>query len=626
MNFADPIRGLWLLPLVAAIILLWLHRPRRNALIVPSLRLWQGLETETAPSASRRFLRRHLLLFLQLVTTFLLVLALARPFLFRRAAAEQCYLFVMDNSASMQATDVSPSRIKRAQIDAAQFIARHLRPGDTAVVMQTSPRAQVLCRKTNDPARLRAALAQVSPTDAPGDMAGALTLAQTLVKDNANSHLQIFSDGLSASVPGSAQVLARRDTHQIVVGTRTPDNIGITAVDLLPDTLGTARLSLTVNQTGQQEHPGLLLTLSVDDRLQDARQISFVRGSAAAEFVVPLSDTPQIARVRLAHCEDDLASDNEVSLVLMPARKTNVLLVSPGNLFLERGLAALPNVHLSELSPAQFAASRAQSHSVDAVVLDGDFATGLLPPGRYLTFGRAGSPTPLTFTPQPATEVRVLSQNSAHPVMHFVDMHDIRLRSTNRTQSAGWGQVLADGTAGPLLVAGQHSGTRIISAGFSLVDSDWPVRIAFPLFLANSIAWLTEGSGQGTLQPDYAAGQTAQVSLPPGARSAQVTLPDGTVRLVSVPTGENFAAVTDTPLVGMYSVQGLGGTQYPLAINLLSPTTSALVPRLSPLLERPLPMAPARTARRVPQEWWTVAAALALVLLAAEWWVYHRRV
>ncbi len=625
MSFANPINWLWLLPLIGAIILLWLHRPRREEVVVPSLRLWRGLITEDNADPTRRFLHRRLLLFLQLLTVFLLTLALARPFLFAQAPVGQRYVLIVDNSASMQANDVRPSRLEAARAEAALFIGRHLRPEDSALVLQTSPRAQALCQMASDPALLRAAVQQVVSTDAPGDMAGALLLARSLVGRNAKAHVQVYSDGLSAAAGGTAAPAPGMDTHQVVIGTRRPDNNGITALTLQSTTAGSHALFVTVSHAGMENHLPLTLSLLVDGRLMDARQVVFLKSIFHAQFRIPASTQSQTAAVRLDHAADDLASDNSASLIVAPTRKARVLLVSSGSFFLERGLASLPTVQVSEMTPAQFALLRPQAASPNVVVLDGSSPAGPLPPGRYLTFGRAGLPTPLTFTPQAPADTVVLMQNSAHPVMRFVDMRPLRVRSTVRAQSAAWGQILVDGRRGPLIIAGEANDSRVVSVGFNLADSDLPLRAAFPLFLSNSIAWLTEGSTPGTLLPDYAAGQVAQVVLPSGVGTAQVTRPDGTTRFVFPAPSGGAAALADTSQVGIYTVRGLDGARYPVAVNLLNPTASALLPRQSPLLERPLASGSAGAMHRVPREWWPVVATMALLLLAAEWWVYHRR-
>ena len=66
---------------------------------------------ETQANAPFQKLRRNLLLFLQLLTAFLLVFAFARPFVYGQSLAGHTVVIVLDTSASMNATDVRPDTI-----------------------------------------------------------------------------------------------------------------------------------------------------------------------------------------------------------------------------------------------------------------------------------------------------------------------------------------------------------------------------------------------------------------------------------------------------------------------------------------------------------------------------------
>src|SRR6185295_4451311 len=60
-------------------------------------------------------LRRSLLLLLQLLLVAILALLAARPFLERPAGLARDIVLVLDTSASMAATDVSPNRLEAAR-------------------------------------------------------------------------------------------------------------------------------------------------------------------------------------------------------------------------------------------------------------------------------------------------------------------------------------------------------------------------------------------------------------------------------------------------------------------------------------------------------------------------------
>src|SRR3978361_442229 len=87
MNLLNPLNLLWALPLLGGIVALWMLRLRRQDVTVSSLYLWNTLLQEKQANAPFQKLRRNLLLFLQLLVAFLLVFALARPFVYGQGLA-----------------------------------------------------------------------------------------------------------------------------------------------------------------------------------------------------------------------------------------------------------------------------------------------------------------------------------------------------------------------------------------------------------------------------------------------------------------------------------------------------------------------------------------------------------
>src|SRR5664279_6465795 len=111
MPFLAPIAlaGLAFVPLVVAFYLLKL---RRDEHVVPSTLLWQRLVADVEANAPWQRLRRSLLLLLQLLLVAVLAILAARPFLERPAGLAGDIVVVVDDSASMQTTDVAPNRLE----------------------------------------------------------------------------------------------------------------------------------------------------------------------------------------------------------------------------------------------------------------------------------------------------------------------------------------------------------------------------------------------------------------------------------------------------------------------------------------------------------------------------------
>ena len=92
------------------VVLFYLLKRKRVVRLVSSTVLWQKFLAETQASAPFQRLRKNWLLILQLILLILAVLALSRPYFAAKIKPAQLRVIILDASASMLATDESPSR------------------------------------------------------------------------------------------------------------------------------------------------------------------------------------------------------------------------------------------------------------------------------------------------------------------------------------------------------------------------------------------------------------------------------------------------------------------------------------------------------------------------------------
>src|SRR6202161_3614309 len=109
MNFLAPASFLFALT-IPVVVVFYLLKRKRVVRLVSSTLLWQKFLAETQASAPFQKLRRNWLLILQILLLILAVLALARPYFRTRAKPSELRVLILDASASMQATDESPTR------------------------------------------------------------------------------------------------------------------------------------------------------------------------------------------------------------------------------------------------------------------------------------------------------------------------------------------------------------------------------------------------------------------------------------------------------------------------------------------------------------------------------------
>ncbi|MFO0065821.1 MAG: BatA domain-containing protein, partial [Pirellulaceae bacterium] len=117
-----------------AIFLLYFLKLKRQPLEVPSTLLWRQAVEDMRVNSLWQKLRRNLLLLLQLLFVAALMLAALRPGWSGSMGSGKRYIFLIDHSASMSATDVAGSRLEEAKRLAIQRIDS-LQRGDVAMVV-----------------------------------------------------------------------------------------------------------------------------------------------------------------------------------------------------------------------------------------------------------------------------------------------------------------------------------------------------------------------------------------------------------------------------------------------------------------------------------------------------------
>src|SRR5216117_1570735 len=108
---------------IPVVVLFYLLKRKRVVKLVSSTLLWQKFLSETQASAPFQKLRKNWLLILQILLLAIAVFALSRPYFAAKAKPAQLRIIVLDASASMQATDETPSRFEKARSEALKWVA-----------------------------------------------------------------------------------------------------------------------------------------------------------------------------------------------------------------------------------------------------------------------------------------------------------------------------------------------------------------------------------------------------------------------------------------------------------------------------------------------------------------------
>jgi Ca-activated chloride channel homolog len=609
MNFLAP-AAFAFAAAIPVVIVFYLLKRKRVVKLVSSTLLWQQFLAESQASAPFQRLRKNWLLILQIILLLLAILALARPYFAARTLPARLRVVILDASASMQATDELPSRFEKARAEALKWVDS-LANSDQMVILQAGANTEVKQSATSEKAALRRALQACSCSDGPTRLVAALRMAESLVRDQRGAEIHLFSDGAVPDLSEFDNKGLPLVFHQVG---NSDNNVGITALDVRANPedahqravyVSVANFSTNTVQTG--------LELLLDDRLLETRPLSLPAGETSPQVFLAGQVKDGVFTLRLT-ATDQLAADNQASLVSLLPKPVKVLLVTRGNRLLEKALRAAANVELAVTDSLTDPAS-----GFDFVVLDSVTPT-VWPKGNVLAIHVINT----NWIPG-ATNIEgppIVDWRSAHPLLRYTGFDNVQIAESLVAKAPSWAVSLVDAPQAPLILAGELGRQRIIWIGFDVLESNWPLRVSFPIFIANAAEWLNPANARGG-QLLVKAGEAFRFGLAHAEKQAQITLPTGQVKsLVIDPTANEFV-FAETYKQGVYSLK-LGTNETTFCVDLLDAAESNIKPRSELKLGNYTRIA-ATTRQRTNMELWRTIAAAGLVVLLFEWWYYHRR-
>jgi hypothetical protein len=441
--------ALVLLLVPIAIVLLYFLKLKRKPLRVPSTFLWRKSIEDLHVNALFQWLRQNLLLLLQLLAALLLIYAVMDFKVHGKTSEARHYILLIDNSASMAATDVAPSRLHWAKQEALKEIDASS-DSDFGMVIVFNSSAEILQSYTNNRGQLRSAVERIEQTQRPTRIEEAMTLAASLANptrsaddssvrpanvelgkertyvaaEGVATHVHLYSDGRFPDLPEFALDNLNLTFHLAgVPGPENTDNVALVALNALRDEQDPTKLQVfarALNFRPRATEVKVQLEVSVAGRVTaikeqalalPARQVitgpadnkdeSLIRdtpGEGAATFELSDLDdrTEAVLHARLVGVQDQLPIDDEAWQVVGVVRKARVLLVGPANTILSAFFeddATQQVATITHLAPEDLRTDRyrkpARNGDFDLVVFDrcGPASEDDLPRGNTFFIG-----------------------------------------------------------------------------------------------------------------------------------------------------------------------------------------------------------------------------------------------
>ena len=514
--------------------------------------------------------------------------------------------------------------------------------------------------------RVRQALDDIKPTSDSGDLGDALELADKLAKRSGDAQILVATDGALATRP-TARVAA--PIRVISVGrSRKNQAIVALAVRTAASTVTRSVFVSVANLDLERSRRGL--EFWGDGRLLEVREVLLDAQARADVVVDDISGDVRTLEVRLVSADpnittkpDDLAVDDRAWAIIPPDRKRLILLVGPGDPYLETALSYLPNVELYGVTPAEYgpASERNDGRPWDLTIFEGSLPATL--PRTPILAIAPGTSSALGEVTGTLEQPGVGTLGVDEPILRYVDLSTTHISKADRLTLPDWARTIIPGPKGaPLLYVGSRAGLPTAVLAFEPRRSDLPLQVAFPILLANLTGELLGGSSAPTqaVQP----GTPVSLALPAGASGLAVTRPDGSV-VELVPGTPDGASVTftGTDLPGVYVVtphlaeaasaasaaasarpaaaspgpsaspaESAASSRFAVALfdvneSTIAPDSAATIEALGAAAAASPAQGAGPTATERPttrDEVWAPLVILALLGLCVEWAVYHR--
>jgi hypothetical protein len=438
----------------------------------------------------------------------------------------------------MQASDVSPTRFDAAIGSALTFVDG-LRFRDELAIVSAGPEPEVVVGMTSHVPTLKRALRGLHVSDEPANLQGAVELGKQLVGSHLHGEVLVYTDGCDElQSEGKAEHSASNDekaaeklprVSQVIFGAHA-NNVGITQLQIrrsLVDPVGyealiavtnagdeelNCRLELSLNDVPVDVVP---LHLKSNEHWQRSLQKTSIDGGRFVATLTQIrpgtgggdkdeSGTPKID-VATTKALDGLISDDTAYAILAPRKPQQVLLVTEGNLFLQKVFEANPLVQCKIVKELP------KEWPKDVITVLHRNVPSSLPPGDVIVIEPSGNCDAWDVASEIENPI-ITQQETNSPLMAQLRLDNTLMPSAKRLTFKTPVETLAGTISGDTIYGlVKHNHGKCLVLSVDLDRSDLTFRTAFPIMMTNALNWFRGNTGE--LQSAVQTGTTSSFPI-----------------------------------------------------------------------------------------------------------------
>lgn len=470
---------------------------------VSSTLLWRRALQEQEANKPWQSLKNRLLLWLQLLIAIAIVFALMEPVVQRLIAKDDHLIVVLDTSYSMHATttDSGDSIFEETKQGLKKWLKDET-SGSQITLITNGEYPQIVTSHETELNQVLTAIDQVEPYFGISDDQTTVSLARSLASHDEHAMVYYYVDNRFKSLDVAQQSPQFAEYWNVEETDEGNSSVRNLTMQLKSESSVEALVTIAHPSLQNGEFQLTISSYTKDNELlgKNEKSVSSLEGVYTTTTVNGLPIADYYKAELLPSASERNVMDNVKYGLLEQQAITEALLVSEGNLFLEKALQ-LMNVKVTKQSPNGEPPSVEGMEQIQFIIIDGSYDqlllseswNSFLPKYPLWIIDQTQSSDSTTVTP---SQMKLsIEEHAITAFLSFQDTYISRLRELTGAEKA-FGKAIVAYDGFPAIVAGYEGQMPRLRYTFSLADTDLPLRAEFPILIMQSIQYMSAGAGQ----------------------------------------------------------------------------------------------------------------------------------
>lgn len=485
---------LFFLILIPVVIFLYFLKQNAKEQQFSSNLLWSEIYKNIEAKKPFEKLKNNILMYLQILIILIFTFAMMAPIIKNAGKAGDNIILLIDNSASMEFMyDDKQTRLDECKNEALSYVDA-LEDNDTVTLICCSDDTEIIYQGM-DKQTIKRRIKDISVKNSAGTLDNSSTFVNSLIAGMENVTVVCYTD---TDFDSSALISSNEAAGVVVYSMYSEgENCAVDYVNYSIDE-NIVKTLCSVTNYGS-ENVSCDVSLYVDGQIFDVKDVEIEAGKTVNVYFDDLEiesgDMPFLTAE--LSVSDALTADNNASVQVADTSDKNILLVTDGNVFLEKALALDESYQIYKTSDTDTILQSEYEFDLyvfDAVEITGEFLTELFeasPDSSFMFWNYEEIPLPenaLTSSGSLSGTVLSFKEND---ITEYISDFTFGISSVYTYALPDWGNALIvsssdESTENGAIAAfyGEYEGKNISIIGFDIHDTDFALQTEFPIFMS----------------------------------------------------------------------------------------------------------------------------------------------